>query len=139
MLQLSITVPASGFLSASASGYCNVTTGTSGVQWAYIIGLSASEGWSFPEPLVYLPFGSNLGQFPISGERVFSVSSGTNTIFLNVDNLVGTPLSSCGGQLTAIFTPAQLPAARPARARHAQAKGRRAVANSAQGVVGTPE
>ncbi len=137
MLQLSITVPASGFLSASASGYCNVNTGNSGVQWAYVIGQSASEGWSFPEPLVFLPSGSNLAQFPISGERVFSVSSGTNTIFLNVDNLIGTPLSSCGGQLTAIFTPAQLPAAR--RARHAQAKGRRAVANSAQGVVGTPE
>jgi hypothetical protein len=139
MLQLNITVPANGFLSASASGYCNVNTGSSGVQWAYVIGQSASEGWSFPEPLVYLPSGTNQAQFPISGERVFSVSAGANSIFLNVDNLIGTALSSCGGQLTTIFTPAQLPPARPARAHHAQAKGRRAVANSAQGVVGTPE
>ena len=37
-----------------------------------------------------------------------------NTIFLNVDNLIGTPLTSCGAQMTAIFTPAQLPAAKAA-------------------------
>jgi len=109
MLQLNITVPTSGYLFASASGYCNVSTGTSSVQWAYIIGLSASEGWSFPKPLVYLPSGSNVGQFPITAERVFPVSAGLNSIFLNVDNIQGTPLSSCGAQLTAIFTPAQLP------------------------------
>jgi len=109
LLQLNITVPTNGLLSASASGYCNVNTGSSTVQWAYIIGLSASEAWSFPMPLVYFPSGSNVAQFPITGERVFTVSAGTNSIFLNVGNIIGTPLASCGAQLTAIFTPAQLP------------------------------
>jgi hypothetical protein len=114
LLQLNITVPTAGVVSASASGYCNTNTGGTAVQWAYVIGQSASEGWSFPEPLVYFPSGSNVGQFPISASRVLSVSAGANTIFLNVDNLIGTPLTSCGAQMTAIFTPAQLPAAKAA-------------------------
>jgi hypothetical protein len=136
LLQLTITVPANGFLSASANGYCNTNTSSSEVQWAYIIGTSPTQGWTFPSPLVLFPSGSNVDQFPLMAQSVFGVSAGSNTIYLNVDNIVGTSLSSCGAQMTAIFTPAQLPPARPARA---PAKGRRAVANSARGVVGTPE
>ncbi len=108
VLQLNITVPTSGFLFASADGYCNTNTTSSLVQWAYVIATSASQGWAFPDPLVLFPSGSNVAQFPITAQNVFSVSAGVNSIFLNVDNLSGTPLSSCGARLTGFFTPAHL-------------------------------
>jgi hypothetical protein len=138
LLQLNIVVPTNGVVLATASGYCNINTGTSGVQWAYIIGQSASDGWTFPEPLVLFPSGSNVEQFPISGERVLPVSAGSNSIFLNVDNIAGTPLSSCGAQLTAIFTPTQLAAVKAGEKRR-QATVRPLVAPSTSGVVGIPK
>jgi hypothetical protein len=138
LLQLNIVVPSNGFVLATASGYCNVNTGTSDVQWAYVIGQSATEGWTFPEPLVLFPSGSNVAQFPISGERVLPVTAGSNSIFLNVDSITGTPLSSCGAQLTAIFTPAQLGPVK-ARDKRAPTTPRSVVAPSTSGVVGTPK
>ena len=136
LLQLDITVPANGLLFASASGYCNVTTGSSEAQWSFDIATSATSGWNFPDPLILFPSGSNVGQFPISATNLVAVSAGTNSIYLNVDNVTGAAVTSCGGRLTAVFTPTQLPAA---SAEPPQAKSRRVVSNSAQGVVGTPE
>jgi hypothetical protein len=42
LVQLNITVPTNGFISATSSGYCNATPGSTTVQWAYVIGSSAT-------------------------------------------------------------------------------------------------
>ncbi len=136
LLELTVTVPANGLLFATASGYCNLSTGTSTAQWSYDIATSPTAGWNFPDPLILFPSGSNVGQFPISGTKVIAVSAGSNSIYLNVDNVTGTPLTSCGAQLTAVFTPAQLPASAVARP---SLKSGRVVSSSTHGVVGTPE
>jgi hypothetical protein len=79
-------------------------------QWAYVIGTSATEGWSFPQPLYEFPGGSNADQVPISAARVLTVTgAGPTTVYLNVHNNAGTPLNSCGASMTAFFTTSQLP------------------------------
>jgi hypothetical protein len=109
LLQLSFTAPTAGFVFASANGYCNINTGTSSVQWAYVISTTAVNGWAFPDPLWDYPNGATVAQSPLEAQAVIPVSAGANSIFLNVDNFSGTPLSSCGAVLTVFFTSSQLP------------------------------
>jgi hypothetical protein len=135
LVQLNLIVPANGVVFASASGYCNASTTSSDTQWSFDISTSASSGWVFPDPLVLFPSGSNVNQFPISATRVIAVSAGSNSIYLNVDNITGSALTSCGAVLTGVFTPTQIPAAVVRQ----RTRGKGAVSNRAHGVVGTPE
>jgi len=111
VLSLTLTAPSSGFVFVSATGYCvtNLAT-TTNMEWAYVIGTSASEAWSFPQADTRFPTGASaVVAMPITGERVFAVSAGANTFYLNIHTFSTNALSSCQGRLTGFFTASQLP------------------------------
>jgi hypothetical protein len=111
LVRLDVTPPSDGFLFASASGFCGMNTGTTSVQWAYIIGTSATEAWSVPHTVFNLyPSGLNVNQHALHVQRVLPVTGGVvNSIYLNVQQLGGSPVSGCYAVLTGLFTQTQLP------------------------------
>lgn len=107
ILSLSITAPSAGFVYVTATGVCSTITSTAG-QLGYVIGTSATEGYSSPQP--QFEFGSGTSVFPLVVDRVFSVSAGANTFFLNLDPIVGfSGSAACTGRMTAFFTTTTLP------------------------------
>ena len=108
VLRLDFTTPATGFVYASGSGYCNATVAGAS-EWRYVIGTTATEGWSLPLPVWRFSGATTATAFPVSVDRVLPVVAGANSIFLNVDNASGGALTSCSGVLTASFTTTQLP------------------------------
>ena len=108
VLRLDFTTPAAGFVFASASGDCTVSAGsTFTVTWAYIIGTTATEGWTVGFPVTTIQ--SPAADTPLMVQRVLPVVAGANSIFLNAENINGTPLRACAAELVAFFTTSQLP------------------------------
>jgi hypothetical protein len=110
IVALTFTAPSAGYVLATASGYCNVSV-AAGVEWRVLIGLSATEGFSFPAGTTVWRFSgaTAITGISLNAERVVAVVAGTNTLYLNVDNASGSAVGTCQGKLTALFTASQLP------------------------------
>lgn len=109
IVALTFTAPASGFVYASGTGYCNINSTATPAQWAFEIGQSATAGPLPPDPFVKQVGGNTFEQFPFATTRVFSVAAGANTLYLNVEQITGSALQDCSGILTVFFTPSQMP------------------------------
>jgi len=108
LTSVSFTAPSAGYALARAIGYCNVSV-TGSAEWDVVIGLTATEGFSYNGPGGVWRFSAanTITGAPLEAERQFTVAAGANTFYLNISN-IGAAVTDCAGRLTVSFTPTLL-------------------------------
>jgi hypothetical protein len=99
---IAFTAPAAGNVLALAGGFCNVDPSVAiGVAAGFntTANVLTTDAWLFetsaPTTITALPF---------SVSQTIAVAAGSNTIFLNVENVLGTGSNSCSGSITLLFS-----------------------------------